>query len=234
MTRKFFFFPLLLLALAAVCPSCDDDETYADMRKREDKQIKAFLNKGTQVKDDDSDNLLLDVPAPIKVITENEFYSNDSTTDVSKNEYVKFDKSGVYMQIVEKGTGSRLAEGETKEIITRHIEFNIAADSVQTTNVPSSFEWRYDVMACTNSYGTYSATFTRDLGVMRTSYNSAAVPAGWLIPLKYINLARTMDGPDARLAKVRLIVPSSQGQANASANVYPCFYEIIYQRGAGY
>ena len=82
MTRKFFFFPLLLLALAAVCPSCDDDETYADMRKREDKQIKAFLNKGTQVKDDDSDNLLLDVPAPIKVITENEFYSNDSTTDV--------------------------------------------------------------------------------------------------------------------------------------------------------
>ena len=105
---------------------------------------------------------------------------------------------------------------------------------MQTTNVPSNFEWRYDVMACTNSYGTYSATFTRDLGVMRTSYNSAAVPAGWLIPLKYINLARTMDGPDARLAKVRLIVPSSQGQANASANVYPCFYEIIYQRGAGY
>ena len=33
------------------------------------------------------------------------------------------------------------------------------------------------------------------------------------------------------LAHVRLIVPGSQGQANASANVYPCFYDITYQRG---
>ena len=214
--NKLSYIFLLFLGISMLV-ACDDTETYAEMKAKERAAINKYI-----------------ADSAVTVISEAQFKANNYTTDVSKNEFVLFESNGVYMQIVEKGTGSRLAEGETKEIITRHIEFNIASDSVQTTNVPSSFEWRYDVMTCTNSYGTYSATFTRDLGVMRTSYNSAAVPAGWLIPLKYINLARTMDGPDARLAKVRLIVPSSQGQANASANVYPCFYEIIYQRGAGY
>ena len=41
MKSKLFLPFMLLMALAAVCPSCDDDETYADMRKREDRQIKA-------------------------------------------------------------------------------------------------------------------------------------------------------------------------------------------------
>ena len=56
------------------------------------------------------------------------------------------------------------------------------------------------------------------------------VPAGWLVPFTYINLGR-LDSPTATLAHVRLIVPASQGQASAAANVYPCFYEIKYQRG---
>ena len=110
MKSKLFFPFLLLAALAAVCPSCDDDETYADMRKREDRQIKAFLSSGVQVKDNDSGEYLLDIPGNIKVISESEFYRNDSTTDVSKNEYVYFDQKKVYMQIVDKGTGSKLAD----------------------------------------------------------------------------------------------------------------------------
>ncbi len=232
MKHLFWFTPLLLAVCAAAClASCDDDETYADLRKRENRQIEAFLESGAQVKDSDSGEYLLNIPGNIKVITEAEFHRNDSTTDVSQNEYVKFEQKGVYMQIVEKGTGSKLAEGETKQIITRHTEYNIAMDSIQSSNIPSYYELNYDVMQCTNSYGSFSASFVRDLGVMYQTYNSPAVPAGWLIPLTYINLARALDGPDARLAKVRLIVPSSQGQANASANVYPCFYEITYQRG---
>lgn len=230
MKSKLFFPFLLLVALAAVCPSCDDDETYADMRKREDRQIKAFLSSGVQVKDNDSGEYLLDIPGNIKVISESEFYRNDSTTDVSKNEYVYFDQKKVYMQIVDKGTGSKLADGETMRIITRHVEYNISTDTIQTINFPSYYELNYDVMSCTNTLGLFSATFTRDQGVMYQTYNSPAVPSGWLVPLTFINIGR-LDAPDARLARVRLIVPSSQGQANASANVYPCFYEIIYSKG---
>jgi len=33
------------------------------------------------------------------------------------------------------------------------------------------------------------------------------------------------------VAKVRLIVPSAQGTAIASGAVYPCLYELTYQRG---
>ena len=228
MKCRLFSISLLLLVVGVSFFSCNDDETYADKRKREDKQINGFLSTGAQVKDKESGEYLLNVPGNIKVISENEFYANDSTTDVSKNEYVHFDRTGVYMQIVDKGTGSKIADGETMSIITRYTEFNISTDSVQTTNNLSSYEMLPDVMVCTNTLGNFTASFTQ--GAMMDTYNTAAVPAGWLIPLTYINLDR-LSTPTSRLAKVRLIVPGSQGQANAQQNVYPCFYEIVYQRG---
>ena len=61
-------------------------------------------------------------------------------------------------------------------------------------------------------------------------YQSASVPAGWLVPLTYINLGRPINEGD-EIAKVRLIVPHTQGQAYASQNVYPCLYDITYERG---
>lgn len=228
MKSRLFLLPLLLIALSAIFQSCEDDETYADKRKRENKQINAFLKNGAQVKNEDSEDYLLNIPGNIKVISENEFYANDSTTSVKDNEYVYFSNTGVYMQIVDKGSGKKLSDGETSTIITRYTEFNIATDSIQTTNKMAANEMKPDIMMCSNSLGNFSATFTQ--GVMKDTYNSAAVPAGWLIPLTYINLGR-LDSPTASLAHVRLIVPSSQGQANASSIVYPCFYEITYQRG---
>lgn len=222
MKRNLLFLPLLLLTFCTLFQACDDDETYADKRKRESKQIKAFIKSGVQVKDDESGEYLLNVPGDIKVISESEFYQNDSTTDVSKNEYVYFSNTGVYMQILQKGKGKRMEDGDSERILTRYTEFNISTDSIQST----SSEMEPDVMTCTNTLGTFSASFVQ--GMMFNLYNSAAVPSGWLVPLSYINLSRDDDGT---LAHVRLIVPSSQGQANASANVYPCFYEITYQRG---
>lgn len=220
--------PLLLAALAICLQSCDDDETYADKRKRENKQIQAFLKSGAEVKETDTGEYLLYVPGNIKVISEEQFYANDSTTNVDDNEYVYFDRTGVYMQILDKGSGSKLADGETAQIITRYTEYNISTDSIQSTNKTVTYETVPDIMTCTNNSGTFSGSFTQ--GVMTKTYSSAAVPAGWLIPLTYINIGR-LDSPTATLAHVRLIVPASQGQANASSNVYPCFYEITYQRG---
>lgn len=222
------FLPLLLALMGMFLQSCDDDETYADKRKRENKQIQAFLTSGAEVKESDTGEYLLYVPGNIKVISEEQFYANDSTTNVDENEYVYFDRTGVYMQILDKGTGSKLADGETAQVIMRYTEYNISTDSIQSTNKTITYETIPDIMTCSNNSGTFSASFTQ--GVMYKVYNSAAVPAGWLIPLTYINLGR-LDSPTASLAHVRLIVPASQGQANASSNVYPCFYEITYQRG---
>ncbi len=226
--RSVLLTTLALLTLATTFTACNDDETYADKRKREDKQIKAFLVKGAQVKDPDSDVYLLDVPGNIKVISESQFYAQDSTTNVEENEYVHFDRTGVYMQILDKGSGTPVADGETVNLITRYTEYNIATDSIQTTNRMTSTEMQPDIMVCTNTLGTFTASFMQ--GVMKTTYSTAAVPSGWLVPLTYIRPGR-LDSPTSSLAHVRLIVPSGQGQANASSNVYACFYDITYQRG---
>lgn len=227
MKKTFCLLTLMLVGLASMLQSCNDDETYADKRKRENKQINAFLNTGCKVEADDAPgDYLLEVPGNIKVISEDQFNRNDSTTDVSANEYVYFSRTGVYMQIISKGRGKKIEHNQSLNILTRYTEFNIAGDSIQTSNTGLSGNLQPDVMAVSNSYGSFSGTFTA--GTMKSSYNSAAVPAAWLIPLTYINLP---ENDEYGLAHVRLIVPASQGQANASANVYPCFYDITYQMG---
>ena len=51
------------------------------------------------------------------------------------------------------------------------------------------------------------------------------------VPLQYVNIGR-LTKPDDELARVRLIVPHSQGTTqNAKSNVKPYFYDITYQRG---
>ena len=83
-------------------------------------------------------------------------------------------------------------------------------------------------MNVSRSGSTYSATFLA--GLMADVYGST-VPEGWLVPLQYINIGREM-GPDDEIAKVKLIVPHSQGTTNnAKANVIPYYYIITYQRG---
>lgn len=223
------FHTLLLLAAAFVmlCTACDDEDTYADRRKREREQINAFLRTGTQVEAEEGGALLLDVPGDIKVISESEFYANDSTTDVSRNEYVLFGGSGVYMQIVRKGSGSKLEHGQSATVICRYTEFNIATDTIQTSNRAPAYEPYPDRMVCTNNYGVFTGSFLS--GVMKTIYGTASVPSGWLIPLNFIRLGR--QDSEEGVALVRLIVPSTEGQNDAASNVYPCFYEISYQRG---
>lgn len=228
MKHKLLILPLLLLAMTCLFQACNDDETYADKRKRENKQIQGFLKKGAQVKDSDSDEYLLNIPGNIKVISEDTFYAQDSMTNVANNEYVLFKNTGVYMQIVDKGVGQKLADGENCKVIARYTEFDIATDSILTTNRTTSYEMQPDEMTVSNSLGVFTASFTQ--GLMKTTYKSSAVPNGWMTPFTYINLGR-INSADARLAHVRLILPSAQGQSDASNNIYACFYDITFQRG---
>lgn len=223
------FLPLIFacVGILAITFSCDDDETYAEMRERENAQIKSFLKNGTKVINDEGEEIL-NVPGDIKVISESEFYANDSTTDVSKNEYVLFKGSGVYMQIIRKGIGEKLEEGENARIINRYVEFNIGADSISSTNRSLMYETMPEIMTCSNNYGTITASFIS--GVMSTLYGTNAVPSGWIIPLHFLKLGR-QNTEDGEIALVRLIVPSTEGQNDAQYKVYPCFYEISYQKG---
>lgn len=207
---------LALLACAALFTlmSCDDTESYADQKKKERSAIRSYIAKEN-----------------IKVITEKEFHAQDSTTDVSKNEYVLFETTGVYMQIIREGCGEKIKDGETATVICRFKEWNLLTDSLQLANNIENSSLNFpDLMSVKNTSGTFKASFIQGSSVMYSIYGSGSVPAGWLAPLSYIKIGRPAK-PGEEIAKVKLIVPHTQGHQYASSGVYPCLYEITYQRG---
>ncbi|MBP5360384.1 MAG: DUF4827 domain-containing protein [Bacteroidaceae bacterium] len=206
--------------------ACKEEQTYAEQKKAERRAITSFLSNGTVVLDRDLGDTVLYVK-PINPISETKFYEQDSTTDVSRNEYVLFTSTGIYMQIVRKGVGNKLQHGETARLLCRYKEYNIIGDSLQTRNDNAYYIGMLDEMNVSNSYGTLTGTFIQ--GMMKLNYKSVNVPEGWLMPLRYVNIGRQL-AADEEIAKVRLIVPHSTGQSDAVNKVYPCFYEITYQR----
>lgn len=219
-----------------VMQSCEDDDNYGERKKKERRVIRSFINRGTTITSSDPTDTLIYVP-PINVISESKFKEQDSTTDVSKNEYVYFSNTGVYMQIVRKGVGSKLKNGETATVLCRYTEVNIRGDSIQTSNTLFTSEYtdEPDVMTVSNTLGTFTASFVS--GMMYRFYrpsgstsSSVAVPQGWLVPFSYINIGR-QESADEQIARVRLIVPDSQGHSLASSSVLAFFYDITYQRG---
>ncbi|MBR1889051.1 MAG: DUF4827 domain-containing protein [Alloprevotella sp.] len=227
MLTKFAKYILLTLAASFLFTACNDDISYAELRKREKRQIESFLQNGVRIHDDIADKDILNVPGPIKVISEETFKANDSVTNVDENEYVLFSGSGVYMQIVRKGTGEQIKRGETATVLCRYIEYSIASDSIISLNNNLTNETYPEVLTIKNTSGTFSASFVS--GVMKTLYSNTTVPSGWLFPLNFIKIDR-QDSAEAEIALVRLIVPSTEGQSDAYANTYPCFYEISFMR----
>ena len=207
------FLALTLLAIVALA-SCSDSETYADMKKKERSAINRYIAN-----------------QKINVISEDVFNAQNQTTNVDKNEWVLFDGTGVYMQIVREGCGKKLESGKTEKVLCRFNEYNIleSDSTLQCSNI-YSYLWEVEKMTVKNTSGTFSGTFDKESSLMYNTYSSAAVPSGWLVPLTYIKLGIPTSATD-EIAKVKLIVPHSMGQSNASQNVYPCMYEITYQLG---
>ena len=197
----------MIVAAGFALQSCDDTETYAEKKEKERHWIDNYISENN-----------------ITVISEDEFYAKDSTTDVSRNEYVYFDDSGVYMQVIQRGEGELMENGERSEYLLRFIEGMVeTGDTLSTSNLIGTNS--YDVMICSKSVGEFIASFTE--GNMYSNYGQS-VPTGWLIPLNYIKPAVQL--PNDRLARVKLIVPHSAGHQTASSYVYPYFYEITYQK----
>lgn len=211
--KKITYLLLLLVAAIIAISSCSSGETYADQKKRERNAINAYIN----------DN-------GIKVISEEDFKKQGETTDTTKREYVYLENSGVYMQIIRKGCGEKLANGETATVLCRYMEYNLLTDSLQSTNMVGYYITIVDKMDVKNTSGTFTGVFQTGSSLMYQLYSSTSVPGGWLVPFTYINLGRP-ESVDDEIARVRLIVPHTQGHEAATSGVYPCLYDITYQRG---
>lgn len=192
--KKLVLLFLSLLAFSFAFQACDDSKTYAEMLEEEDDAIAAFIR--------DND---------IQVISQTEFFNNDSTTDVSKNEYVQL-SSGMYMQIVDKGSDNLADTVKNNDLIlVRFMEYSILDKDTSLSNlnaVETVDEFKYTVTS-----SSIAGIFTQ--GYMY-SYYGTSVPAGWLVPLPYVR----------DMAHVKLIVPSKMGHSTAMQYVYPYFYDI--------
>jgi len=198
-------FPLSLIL--GLLTSCNDYETYGDKKEKERKAIRQLLSDSAFV-----------------VISEQQFHEQGNTTNVDKREFVYLENNGVYMQIVNKGCGTPLQNGETSDLLVRFFE-RCLLDSMYVYNVNRPYD--VDVMNVSRNGNTFTASFTS--GEWINAYNSGTVPAGFLAPLSYINVGRPRTEDD-QIAQVRLIVPHSQGHSMASSYVYPYYYEISFMR----
>jgi len=199
----------LLLAIISLVltTACNDYETYTELKEKERDNIDRFINDSSFV-----------------IIGEEQFHQQGDVTQGDK-QFVLLSKSGVYMQIVSLGCGEKIRDGESLSIICRFTEVSVD-DTTRISNTRMPFD--NDIMNVSRSGSTYSATYLQ--GLMYSQYG-ASVPEAWLVPLPYINIGRLQNADD-RLARVKLIVPHSQGTTNnAKSNVKPYYYDITFQRG---
>ncbi|MBM6863958.1 DUF4827 domain-containing protein [Bacteroides caecigallinarum] len=214
--KKLFYLSALIYVLTLGLQSCNNGKTYAEMKEEEADAINKFILEND-----------------IKVISEKEFIENDTIT--AENEFVLFDKSGVYMNIQYRGDGEILKEGRYN-ISSRFIEIcikdvsdmQITAGDTLTSNRYSPYSENF--LLTVGSSGSYSASFT-DMAqsAMYEAYSTSAVPNGWLVPFAYLKMKSYISAaPSDKIARVRLIVPHSEGTSYATQYVYPCYYEITY------
>lgn len=192
--KKLTLFFLSLLALTISFQACDNSKTYAEMLDEEKKLINDFIRSRN-----------------IKVISQTEFYDQDSTTNLEKNEFVQL-ASGVYMQIVDKGS-KNLADTmrSNNKILVRFMEYGLVQKDTTLSNlndVQVVDEFLYTVSS-TSIAGKFLAGYMQ-------AYYGKQVPAGWLVPLTYVR----------DRAHVRLIVPSKMGHEESMREVYPYYYDI--------
>lgn len=203
--KKLILLFFALLAIGPIFQACDDTKTYAEMLEEEKDGVNAFIKKHG-----------------INVISLSQFEAQDSTTDLTKNEYVSF-SNGVYMQIVDKGSKILTDTFKTNNlIIVRFMEVDILKDD---TTIASNVNNPYEVLNIypdgfryTESGSSIYGQFISEPGLGANMLNNygTSVPSGWLIPLKYVRDS----------ASVRLIVPSKMGHQSAQQYVYPYYYDI--------
>ena len=157
--KKLISFFFILLAMCFAFQACDDTKTYAEMLEDEDNAIAEFISKEN-----------------IKVISQTEFYDNDSVTNVEENEFVQL-ASGVYMQIVDKGSDNPADTVKDNDLIlVRFMEYSLLDKDTTLSNL--SYPYIVDEFKYTATSSSIAGIFTQ--GLMYSAYGYTAVPAGGL------------------------------------------------------
>ena len=212
---KKIYFLLIALTGLFLFQSCSHTETYAEKKEKETSAINQYI-----------------ADKNIQVISEEQFKAQGYTTDVSKNQYVLMNSSGVYMQIINKGCGTPIKNNETRTVLARFDEYNLLnnPDTMQLSNNVLVYSAIVDKMTVINKSGTNTAIFTNGESIMVRAYGTTAVPEGWIVPLSFVNIGRPTE-ESQEPAHVKIIVPSDKVQYYATLYTYPCLYDLYLMEG---
>ncbi|MCC8186817.1 MAG: DUF4827 domain-containing protein [Bacteroides sp.] len=210
--KKLIFFLLSFCILGSVFYSCDNSKTYAEKLADERKAINKYIADHN-----------------IKVIPEEEFLK-DTVTDVSKNEYVYFD-TGVYMQIVDRGTEEVTDTFRNNDIVlARYVEYSIMTGDTIIDITDTHYGSYPEGFRLVRSGSSISGLFLlTEPGVYPTlselyyyayGYSITGVMNGWLQSIQFLR----------DKSHVKLIIPSKMGHTYSSAAVYPYYYDVYFQR----
>ncbi len=219
---KNFYIQILLGLLVLVgLQACNDGKTYGELVEEEEDAIARYISQHN-----------------IKVISKDQFFANDSTT--AENEYAFFKDKGIYMNIVYPGDAEEILPDGSHVLLSRFVEVlmkdvpdlgRVTGDTLLKNMYANDYpgmqmkpeEYSVVIENKTNYMGTFTGRYSL---MARTYEGNTAVPTGWLFPLQFIKPARTTQS--SKVARVKLILPHSEGSFYASRFVYPCFYEITY------
>lgn len=205
--KRLVYILLAVISVSSVLVSCkEEEETYAEQKEREAKQIRKWL-----------DTNKIDVITMTEFLEDTVTLNPDVNPESNRNEYVLFSDKGVYMQIVHRGEGHIIESDATWYMNARYVETYVGSGDTLTMNLYQSVP---DVFYVTRTGGNYTASFTS--GIMATVYGNS-VPSAWLMAMPYIKPG-LLNGSSA--AKIRMIVPHTEGTQAAASRVYPAFYEI--------
>ena len=199
--KRYFYFAIIAVFAALWC-SCEDVETYAEMKEREKAYIDEFIHQ-----------------QGIEPIGVEKFTAQGDSTSVEKNEFVLFKDRGIYMQIVRKGEGKKkMQDGDRVTFLVKYLEVNIETGDTISGNLYAA----PDKLICSRIGDSFKVEYAE--GYMSVAYNGQ-IPSGWLVPLSSITPGR----PNDKASKVRLILPHSESTSMAAQYVYPTYYEITYE-----
>ena len=105
-------YTLIVLAVTLLTTACNDYETYGELKEKERDNIRQFIADSSFV-----------------VIDEAQFHTQGDLT-VGTKQFVYLTKSGIYMQILSKGCGEMIKDGETLSVNCRFSELGIQDSSV--------------------------------------------------------------------------------------------------------
>ena len=167
--KKLIYILSGIIALSVAFVSCNDEETYADQKEREAKQIRKWIS--------DHDIDVISMSDFLKdTITNNPETGPDST----RNEYVLFSDNGVYMQIVRRGEGRLIESDEMRDYNARYIERYVGTGDSMTANI---YQSEPDVFYVKRNGGNYTASFKS--GIMKSVYGNS-VPNAWIMTMPFI------------------------------------------------